>query len=180
MPREDPTTYTAFKNVGIDLKVTPHIARDGMLRLHIVPEFSVLVSQNLNGVPTIDARRLETTAMIKDGQTIAIGGLRKRKITKNIAKVPVLGDMPLVGGLFTSESESKVVNELIVFITTTIITEPALSEREQKLLGETKFTTPQLEKTRIEKGEFEKAEGEKHDITDTLDLLLEKLEPSRD
>jgi len=197
--REDPMSYTDFKEVGVDLQVTPHIARDGMLRLHIEPKFSVLVGrealsvltgtddlgrstyQSVLGVPVIDARRLETTAMIRDGQTIAIGGLRKREVTKDIAKVPVLGDLPLLGGLFTSESESVVINELIVFITTTIITEPTLSESEQKLLGETKFTTPVLEKTRIEKGEFEKkAEGEKADITDTLDLLLEKLEPSRD
>jgi type IV pilus assembly protein PilQ len=123
--------------------------------------------------------------MIKDGQTIAIGGLRKREITKDIARVPVLSELPLVGGLFTSEIESVVVNELIVFITTTIITEPTLSESEKKLLGETEFTTPQLEKTRrIEKGEFEKTklektEVEKADITETLDLLLKKLEPSR-
>jgi type II secretory pathway component GspD/PulD (secretin) len=177
--REDPVDFTAFKDVGVNLKVTPHIARDGMLRLDIVPEFSVLVNQDLEGVPTVDARRANTKAMIKDGQTIAIGGLRKREITKNIAKVPVLGDIPLLGGLFTSESESKVVNELIVFITTKIITEPALSESEQKLLSETKFTTPLLEKTRIEKGEFEKNEAEESDITDSLDLLLEKLEPSR-
>jgi len=177
--RQDPIDFTAFKDVGVHLKVTPHIARGGMLRLHIVPEFSVLVNQDLNGVPTVDARRADTKAMIKDGQTIAIGGLRKRKITKDIAKVPVLGDMPLVGGLFTSESESKVVNELIVFITTKIITEPTLSDSEQKLLSETKFTTPQLEKTKIEKGEFDDAKAEESDITDSLDLLLEKLEPSR-
>jgi type II secretory pathway component GspD/PulD (secretin) len=177
--REDPIDYMEYKDVGVHLKVTPHIARGGMLRLHIVPEFSVLVNQGLNGVPTVDARRADTKAIIKDGQTIAIGGLRKREITKSIAKVPVLGDIPLVGGLFTSESESKVVNELIVFITTKIITVPELSESEKKLLSETKFTTPVLEKTRIEKGEFEKTEAEESDITDSLDLLLEKLEPSR-
>ena len=185
VPREDPITYTAFKNVGIDLKVTPHIARDGMLRLHIVPEFSVLVGQDMGGLPTIDSRCVDTKAMIRDGQTIAIGGLRKREITKNIARVPVLCDLPLVGGLFTSESESIAINELIVFITTTIITEPTLSESEQKLFDETEFTTPQLEKTKIEKGEFEKPEVEKtaddkRDITDSLDLLLKKLGPSRD
>ncbi|MHC4397471.1 MAG: type II secretion system protein GspD [Planctomycetota bacterium] len=177
--RQDPVDFTAYKDVGVHLKVTPHIARGGMLRLHIVPEFSVLVNQDLNGVPTVDARRADTKAMIKDGQTIAIGGLRKREITKNISRVPVLSDMPLVGALFTSESESKVVNELIVFITTKIINEPTLSEREQNLLSETKFTTPVLEKTRIEKGEFEKTKAEESDITDSLDLLLEKLEPSR-
>ncbi len=183
--REDPTTYTDFKKVGVDLKVTPHIARDGMMRLHIVPEFSVLVSQDLRGVPTIDNRLADTIAMIKDGQTIVIGGLRKREITKDIAKVPVLADLPLLGGLFTSETESQAVNELIVFITTRIITEPALSESEKKLLDETVFTTPKTEKTRIEKGEFkktgpekteaEKAQDQKADITETLDMLLKKL-----
>ena len=187
--REDPITFTAFKNVGVDLKVTPHIARDGMLRLHIVPEFSVLVGQYFQGAPTVDARRVDTVAMIKDGQTIVIGGLRKREITKDIARVPVLSDMPLLGGLFTSETESVVINELIIFITTKIVTEPALSESEKKLLDETEFTTPALEKTKIEKGEFEKAkvekaevekaEVEKLDIAETLELLLKKLGPSR-
>jgi type IV pilus assembly protein PilQ len=181
--REDPQTYTDFKKVGVDLKVTPHIARDGMLRLHIVPQFSVLVSQDLRGLPTIDDRYADTKAMIRDGQTIAIGGLRKREVTKDIYKVPVLGDMPLVGGLFSSETESQVINELIVFITTKIITEPTLSESEKKLLDETVFTSPEPKKTRIEKGEFEKTEVEKTEdeeveITDTLDLLLEKLNPS--
>jgi len=192
--REDPIDFTAFKNTGVDLKVTPHIARDGLVRLHIVPQFSVLVSQGtiesrldeLHGrpaAPVVDARRMNTKAMIKDGQTIAIGGLRRREITKDIAKVPVLGDMPLVGGLFISETESKVVNELIVFITTRIITEPALSESEKKLLDKTEFTTPVFEKTRIEKGELEKTELDraktgKEDITETLEMLLKKLEPS--
>jgi len=188
--REDPMTYTDFKKVGVDLKVTPHIARDGMLRLKIEPEFSVLVGQDMYGVPTVDARRVDTTAMIKDGQTIAIGGLRKRHVTKDISKVPVLGDMPLLGGLFNSETESVAVNELVVFITTTIITEPTLSEGEKNLLDETKFTTPSFEKTKIEKGEFkktkidktesEKTGAEKLDITETLDLLLKKLGPSGD
>jgi len=201
--REDPMSYTDFKKVGVDLKVTPHIARDGMLRLEIEPEFSVLVSReslsvlkgtddlgNMSyvrvlGVPVIDARRLETTAMIKDGQTITIGGLRKREVTKDIARVPVLSDIPLLGGLFTSESESVAINELVIFITATIITEPTLSESEQKLLGETKFTTPSFEKTKIEKGEFkkpkiEKGEVDKRDIAETLDLLLKKLGPSGD
>jgi type II secretory pathway component GspD/PulD (secretin) len=185
--REDPQTYTDFKKVGVNLKVTPHIAREGMLRLHIIPQFSVLVSQDLQGLPTIDDRFADTKAMIRDGQTIAIGGLRKREVTRDIYTVPVLGDMPLVGGLFSSETESHVVKELIVFITTKIITEPTLSESEKKLLGETAFTSPEPKKTRIEKGEFEKAEVEKTetekadiDIKDSLDLLLEKLSPSND
>jgi len=187
--RLDPISYTAFKNIGVDLKVTPHIARDGMLRLHIVPKFSTLVSQvpvgGVSGVPAmpapvVDARRLDTKAMIRDGQTIVLGGLRKREVTKGVSKVPVLCDMPLIGGLFKSEYESKAIKELIIFITTTIINEPTLSEREQELLGETAFKMPKIEKTRIEKGQFNnsKADEDESDITDSLDLLLKKLEPS--
>jgi type II secretory pathway component GspD/PulD (secretin) len=182
--RQDPITYTAFKNIGVDLKVTPHIARDGMLRLHIVPKFSTLVSQVPTGdfsqlpAPIVDSRSVDTKAMIRDGQTIVIGGLRKREISKGISKVPVLSDLPLIGGLFTSESESKVIKELIVFITTTIINEPTLSEREQELLGETAFKMPQIDKTRIEKGEFNSPKADESDITDSLDLLLKKLEPA--
>jgi hypothetical protein len=124
--REDPITYTEFKDVGVRLQVTPHITRDDMLRLHIAPEFSILVSQDPNGVPTVDARRADTIALVKDGQTIAIGGLRNRKISKDITKVPVLGDIPLVGGLFKSKTESNEINELVVFITPRIITNPEL------------------------------------------------------
>jgi len=192
--REDPISYTDFKGVGVDLRVTPHIARDGMLRLHIEPKFSVLVSRealsvlrgtddlgnmtyvNVLGVPVIDARRLNTRAMIRDGQTIVLGGLRKREVSKGVSKVPLLCDLPLLGGLFKSEYETEAINELIVFITAKIITHPTLSESEQKLLGETKFTTPVLEKTRIEKGEFDSTKPEESDITDSLDILLKKLE----
>jgi type IV pilus secretin PilQ/predicted competence protein len=159
--REDPITYTEFKNVGVNLEVTPHIAKDGMIRLHIVPEFSTLVSQdalrvligqdkgqdayqNVLGVPTVDIRRADTTAMIKDGQTIVIGGLRKREDTKDISKVPVLADIPIVGGLFQSETESKVIRELVVFITPRIVTEPVLSEGEKKQLDATETELSEL------------------------------------
>jgi len=124
--RQDPITYTAFKNIGVRLKVTPSVARGEMIKLHISPEFSVLVSQDANGVPTVDARRADTMALIKDGQTIAIGGLRKRQNSKEIAKVPVLGDIPLLGNLFRSETELVQVNELIVLITPKIITGPEM------------------------------------------------------
>jgi len=124
--REDPITYTEFKNVGVQLKVTPHIARDGLIRLRITPEFGVLVAQDPNGVPTVDTRRADTIALVRDGQTIAIGGLRKTQTSKEISKVPVLGDIPVIKGLFRSVTEIEQVNELVVFITPRIITDPDL------------------------------------------------------
>ena len=205
--REDPITYTEFKNVGVQLKVTPHIARDGMIRLHIVPEFGVLVSRDaigvqagivpvrnefdidiptidnrmVLGVPTVDTRRADTTAMIKDGQTIVIGGLRKREITKDISKVPLLGDLPLVGGLFKSETESVEINELVIFITTRIVTEPVLSAIEKRQFEATEFAGPEITKTRLElgrelKGRVAEPKPEVPEVTELLDLLLKEEE----
>ncbi|HLB74522.1 MAG TPA: tetratricopeptide repeat protein [Sedimentisphaerales bacterium] len=153
--REDPVSYTDFKNVGVLLKVTPHVARGGLIRLRIAPEFSMLVSQDVYGVPTIDARRADTTALIKDGQTIAIGGLRKRETSKSIAKVPIIGDIPLVGNLFKSSSESVQINELVVLITPRLIdnmdnppaelTEDGENGIPKAFRGDKEFTKPQAQ-----------------------------------
>ncbi len=166
--REDPITYTEFKDVGVQLKVTPHTTRDGMIKLHIVPEFGVLVSQGPNGLPTVDTRRADTIALVKDNQTIVIGGLRKRETTKDITKVPVLGDMPLFGGLFKSETESKVTRELVVFITPRIVTEATLSETEKKQLDATGFADGTNTKT--------KPKTEVKELTELLDILSRKNE----
>jgi type IV pilus assembly protein PilQ len=176
--REDPITYTAFKNVGVHLKVTPHIARDEMVKLHIEPEFGVLVGLNAEGTPTVDTRRANTVTMIKDGQTIAFGGLKQNKTTKDIAKVPLLGDLPLIGGLFRSETESVETSELVLFITTTIITEPALSQIEQRQFEATEFAIPELSKTRLESRELKtKAkESEVPEIKELLDMMLQDME----
>jgi len=200
--REDPITYTEFKDVGVRLKVTPHIARDGMIRLHIMPEFGVLVSQDavsvlttkddfgrdvyqtVLGAPTVDTRRADTTAMIKDGQTIVIGGLRKRQASKNISKVPVLGDIPLVGGLFKSETESVQINELVIFITTRIVTEPVLSGIERRQFEATEFASPGMTKMWLERNNQLKPtvdqlkptvdEFEVEELTELIDMLLRK------
>jgi type IV pilus assembly protein PilQ len=195
--RQGPITYTAFKNVGVHLQVTPHIAKDGMIRLHIVPEFGVLVSQdalkvligqdktgqdafqNVLGVPTVDIRRADTTAMVKDGQTIVIGGLRKRETTKDLSKVPVLGDIPIVGGLFQSETESKVTRELVVFITPRIVTEPVLSENEKKQFDATEFAGPNITKMRLDDNQSETDINKPAvtELTELLETLSRKEEP---
>lgn len=171
--RRDPLSFTEFKNVGVQLKVTPHIARDGIIKLHITPEFGILVSQNPEGVPTVDTRRADTMALIRDGQTIVMGGLRKRETTKDISKVPILGDLPLLGGLFKSETESVMINELVVFITTKILTEPLLSATEERQFSQTEFAGPKMTELRLERP----GKGEtKESIPGALDVLLQELE----
>jgi len=143
-----------FKEVGVKLQVTPHITRDGMIRLHIAPEFGVLVTRVLAGssnVPVVDTRKVNTIALIKDGQTVVIGGLRKKDVSKQINKIPLLGDLPLLGGLFRFEGEDTAVTELVVFITPHIIEQQVLSETEKRALEATEFSAPQPSDTRAEK-----------------------------
>lgn len=143
--REDPITYTEFKKIGVQLKVTPHIARDGMIILKIEPEFGVIVGTDMvTGAPIVDTRRVKTTTLVSDGQTIVLGGLRKKELKKSVDKMPFLGDLPLIGALFRSETETEETNELVVFITTRIITNPRLTEIEQYQYNELNFPSPKF------------------------------------
>ncbi|MFC1738846.1 secretin N-terminal domain-containing protein [Planctomycetota bacterium] len=190
--REDPITYTEFKDVGVRLKVTPHIARDGMIRLHVMPEFGILVSQDAISVlatkddfgrdvyqsvlsaPTVDTRRANTIAMIKNGQTIVMGGLRKRETSKDISKVPVLADIPLIGGLFKSETELVQINELVIFITTKIVTEPVLSDAEQIQYKATEMPPlKSLPKTKLERKYTTESDLET-ELSELLKLIPDK------
>ncbi len=137
-----------FKEVGIKLEVTPHVTRDGMVRLHIQPEFGVRVGTD--SPPAVDTRKLDTIALVKDGQTVVLGGLRKNETTQDTWKVPIFGDIPLLGGLFRSKTESVETNELVIFITPRIITQPSLSETEQQQLEATEFSSQKPAPTWIE------------------------------
>jgi len=148
------TETVKFKDVGIKLVVTPHVTRDGMLRLHILPEFGVKVGQVMvasNNVPIVDTRKVNTIALVRDGQTVVLGGMRKKDVSKQINKIPFLGDLPLLGGLFRFEGEDTAVTEIVVFITPRIITQPVLSLDEQQALEETMFNRPVPDSTRAEK-----------------------------
>jgi type IV pilus assembly protein PilQ len=159
-------TSTKFKEVGVELKVKPHVTRDGMIRLDIVPVFSVVselgaiipAAGGLRGVPTVDKREVDTKALVKDGQTVVLGGLRKRTVSQNISKIPLLGDVPILGNLFTSVEEEVKTNELIVFLTPKVVIEPTLSPKELKGLEATEFSGPKVSYTEDEKTE-RKAEG---------------------
>jgi len=183
--REDPITYTAFKKIGVNLQVTPHIAPDGMIKLRVAPEFGVLVGENLQGAPIVDTRKADTMALVKDGQTIVLGGLRTRETTKDISKVPVFGDIPIVGGLFKAETESIKTSELVIFITTKIVNEPEMTGQESRRFEETHFVMPDMKKLRLEARQEEKKpvpfeedleKVETDDISSILKQLLEEIE----
>ena len=150
---------TAFREVGVELEVTPHLTREDMIRLRLRPKFSVVTGQvQVVGLtasypqPVVDRREADTTLLVGDGQTVVLGGLRKREATKQINKIPLLGDLPLLGGLFRFEGEDTAVTELIVFITPWIVgQQPLLSLDEQEAFEETEFRPPESDSTRTEK-----------------------------
>ncbi len=148
------TETVQFKEVGVKLTVTPHITTNRAVRMHIVPEFGIVVGQvqvSSSNIPIVDTRKFSTTAVVKDGQTVVLGGLRKKNTTLQTNKVPLLGDLPILGRLFRFEGETTTINELVIFITPRIITEPEMSESEQQAYGITGFSGPKPVDTRYEK-----------------------------
>jgi len=140
---------TAFREVGVELTVVPHITREGMIRLQLQPKFSVSTSTVLVGTltnqfpqPVVDKREADTTLLIEDGQTAVLGGLRKKDATKQVNKIPLLGDLPLVGMAFRFQGENTITSELVVFITPRIVEKPVLSERDKQQLEITDFNGP--------------------------------------
>lgn len=110
------------ENVGITLKVTPQINEGDAVVLDIEQEVS---SISRNGVVASDIitneRKIQTKVMASDGRVVVLGGLIKDDVQEARQKVPILGDIPLLGRLFRSDSESVTKNNLLVFIRATII-----------------------------------------------------------
>jgi len=149
---------TEFREVGVTLEVIPHVTRDDMIRLRIRPQFSVQTgsvdvgtgTSNLYSQPIVDRREADTTLLVKNGQTIVLGGLRKKEVNQQTDKVPLLGDLPLLGNLFKFTGEDTVTSELVVFITPWINNEPVLSADEHRALELTEFNMPKIPNTRAE------------------------------
>jgi len=131
---------TGFKEVGVKLRVTPRITDDGFITMNVKPEQSATTGADISGIPVVETRKADTTLRVKDNQTIVIGGLRRKGTTETEDKVPILGDIPLIGFLFRHRLTTETERELTVFITPSIYTTGQLSEKEKGLrdLMETK------------------------------------------
>jgi type IV pilus assembly protein PilQ len=153
----------AFREVGVELEVTPHLTRERMIRLLLVPKFSVQTGTVDVGTetksfpqPVVDRREAQTTLLIEDRQTVVLGGLRKKDVSKQVNKIPLLGDLPVAGAAFRYEGESTTTSELVVFVTPTLIERPVLSEIAQQQYQLTEFNGPTPFDTRAEKPKKEK------------------------
>jgi type II secretory pathway component GspD/PulD (secretin) len=112
-----------YKDIGIILKVTPQVNARGFIKLTLAPE----VSQNQGttsfggasgaSIPIIGTRKAITQVSLKDGYTMGIGGLISTNFNKGTNKIPILGDLPVIGYLFKQDSRNDTVDNLVIFIT---------------------------------------------------------------
>ncbi|MEA2027769.1 MAG: hypothetical protein U9N49_02175 [Campylobacterota bacterium] len=117
------TQSVQYKNTGIILNVTPYVNSQGILTLDISQTVSEVASDTTSAIssPTILNRSIQTKVALKSGETVMLGGLIKDSKTKNKAKVPLLGDLPLFGALFSSTGNNRDKTELFVTVKPTII-----------------------------------------------------------
>lgn len=119
-----------YQDIGIILRVTPFITSEGLVEMIVQPEISTLsdrtvpISDTVSS-PVIDKRSADTVVVTQDGKTIVIGGLIDKQKTKQVRKVPLLGDIPVLGHLFKRTIQSDTKTELLIFLTPHVVQSPA-------------------------------------------------------
>ena len=121
---QNTTTKSAErKRVGLTLQVTPQVNREGFVTLYVQPSYSDVVASAIKDTYDTTTRAAATLVRVKNGQTVVIGGLLSSREMDQTRKVPLLGDIPVLGWLFTSRSKDKTTTDLVIFITPTILAE---------------------------------------------------------
>lgn len=131
--REDPNgnlTFTyAFEDVGIVLTVTPRITSNGYVTMEINQTANDLQGFTDFNAPIINQRQADTTVSVKDGETIILGGIIRNQVSTTTKKIPILGDLPVLGSLFRSTDDANVKTELMVFLTPRVVKDEAQARK---------------------------------------------------
>jgi hypothetical protein len=170
-------TSTKFKEVGVNLQVSGTITDGNNIFLTVDTEQNVMTSESTTGVPVVDTRKATTSLLLKDGQIVVIGGLRRQETTKKVDQIPILGDIPLLGLLF--KYTNTVVNntELIVFLSPHIYKEgEPIPEDEMskfnKITGRPMLLLPKEAKQREYRDKLDQSAKER---TVAIELLQQKI-----
>lgn len=146
----------SYEDVGINLSVTPFITDDNLVEMVVAPEISQLTDRSqwvpIAGggtnaatsvsAPVINSRSADTVVVVPDGQTVVIGGLMQSTKLDSTEKVPILGDIPLLGFFFRHKVTSDAKTELMIFMTPHIVRRPSdLAAVTSAERGKTKITT---------------------------------------
>ena len=115
-------TQVEFKKAVLSIKVTPQITPDDRIIMDLAVNKDA-VGQVFANIPSIDTRQVETQVLVENGDTIVLGGIYETETRHELDKVPVLGDLPLIGSLFRHTLESVEKQELLIFVTPKILKE---------------------------------------------------------
>ena len=135
------------RDVGLTLRVKPQITEGGSVRLVVYQEVSRVDSTNNPAGIITNKRSLESSVMVDDGQVIVLGGLIQDALTDGTDKVPVVGDVPVLGALFRYDQRKRVKTNLMIFLKPTVVRGPAgasryTNERYDYLAGEQQRMQP--------------------------------------
>lgn len=144
------------EDVGVILEVRPTINPDGFVRMQVRPTLSRLSEQTTEisetfRSPIIDKREAETTVTVKDGETVVLGGLIEERSERRDMKVPFLGDIPVLGALFRSETETRVRTELLIVLTPHVVSsndDRLLIEETRRRIDDMPLSTELIEQIR--------------------------------
>lgn len=135
-----------YIEAGIKLEFIPRVSNDGYITLDVKPQVSSLGESLTKGYPLIRTREVETVVRIRDGQTFVIGGLIREEDRQSFEKVPILGDIPILGALFSHKDSSKQTTEIVIVITPRIIY-PAQTQAEAGVQVKSQLIDDETEKT---------------------------------
>lgn len=151
------TNTVQYEDIGIILRVTPFITAAGLVEMIVTPEISALSNQTVPisdtvNTPVIDKRSADTVVLTPSDQTVVIGGLIADQTNDQDNKVPILGDIPLIGYAFKRKVKTSVKTELLIFLTPHVVNNPAdlakLTENEnaKRQLQPTTFKPEEVNK----------------------------------
>jgi general secretion pathway protein D len=130
------STYQ-YRNIGITLKVTPNINPQGFVVMEITQTADDVggeVTIDGNKVPIVSKREISATVAVQDRSTVVLGGLVRKSNSKSASKIPILGDIPLLGWLFSTHNNSDARTELVVLLTPYVLTTPEQAQQKAKQL----------------------------------------------
>lgn len=127
------TPSVVFQDVGIKLKFKPEVQENGLITLKIDPAevSSITGTLAVNGYPIIDTRTVQTNVELKDGESLVMAGLLQEEAVKTMSKIPLLGDIPILGALFRSSQDDLKEKELVFFITPKIVKPMAIGVKTE-------------------------------------------------
>ena len=149
-PTPTPFQTIERRDVGLTLRVKPQITEGGTVRLAIFQEVSSVQDLTINNAlgPITLKRSLESNVLVDDGQIVVLGGLLQDSVSNGQDKVPLLGDVPGIGGLFRYETRKRSKTNLMIFLRPTVIRDASAArglsnDRYDYVIGEQKKTTPE-------------------------------------